>query len=306
MLLLVYPELLRDVKNPFDFQNRHFLGIIKGMDIIKASGEREKFSEKKLFESLRNSGASKTVAEKVQQTVLAKIEKISTTDQLAKSVLKQLRREDLRAAARYRLKGGMIDLGPTGFLFERYMARVLHEYGYSALTNQFVQGYCLEHEVDIMASKGDTRYIVEAKYHNTLGVKTNSQITMYAHARLLDIKAAEAEKKNRKFDKHTMWLITNTKFTDRAIAYASCRGIKLTGWNYPEGESLQELIEEKMLHPITILPSVDPMTREKLAKFNILLAKDVLDHEPFLLAKRLDGAVHKARMIVSEANKLLR
>jgi hypothetical protein len=48
-------------------------------------------------------------------------------------------------------------------------------------------------------------------------------------------------------------LICNTKLSDHARRYASCRGIEQIGWGYPPGRDLQRMIDDKQFYPITLL-----------------------------------------------------
>ena len=45
-------------------------------------------------------------------------------------------------------------LGPTGFNFERFVARILNEYGYRTRTDVLVKGRFATQEVDVIAVKG--------------------------------------------------------------------------------------------------------------------------------------------------------
>ena len=40
------------------------------------------------------------------------------------------------------------------------------------------------------------------------------------------------------------WLITRTKFTDKAVKYGECNHLKMIGWNYPFHENLHDLVEK--------------------------------------------------------------
>jgi hypothetical protein len=48
-------------------------------------------------------------------------------------------------------------------------------------------------------------------------------------------------------------LVTNTKFTSEAIAYAECAGVELLGWGYPAKDSLFMLMSRTKVYPITAL-----------------------------------------------------
>ena len=58
------------------------------------------------------------------------------------------------------------------------------------------------------------------------------------------------------------WLITNTKFTDKAVKYGECNHLKMIGWNYPFHENLHDLVEKYELVPITSLTSIGSKKRK--------------------------------------------
>ena len=72
-------------------------------------------------------------------------------------------------------------------------------------------------------------------------------------------------------------LVTNTKCTTNAVKYAKCVGMDIIGWHYPKKESLENLIEQKKLYPITCFPFLKRQTRNQLIANNIILIKDLLD-----------------------------
>jgi len=248
------------------------------MKITKASGQQEAYSRQKLCNSLKATGAPKTLVDRVCRMMEKEVRPGMTTKEIYERTTRHLAKESPVLAARYSLKQGIMELGPAGFLFERYVATILQEYGYAAKTNQMMKGASgIFHEIDILASTKDTHYIIEAKYHNNRGVKTDVKISMYTFARLLDI---EAHKKKREKEKHQAWLFTNTKFTKSAIQYSAYKDIKLTGWKYPKKESLEMLIEGKSLYPVTVLPSVNRYARERFAQHNLYFAKDLIHLTP--------------------------
>jgi Holliday junction resolvase-like predicted endonuclease len=245
------------------------------MKIIKASGEQELYSRQKLCNSLKATGAPKALVDRVCLVVEKEIRPGMTTQEIFLRTSRYLKKENPVLAAKYSLKQGIMQLGPSGFLFEQYVGAILREYGYTIKTNQMMKGKSrVFHEIDILASTKDTHYIIEAKYHNKRGVKTDVQVAMYMFARLLDI---ESYQKKREKEKHRAWLVTNTKFTRSAIRYALHKNIQLTGWKYPKKESLENLIEAKSLYPVTVLPSVNRYAKEQFAKHNLYFAKDLIN-----------------------------
>lgn len=275
------------------------------MEITKASGVKERYNREKFCKSLERAGAPKEVVERICGAIEKEMKPGMSTSELSRKASFYLRKENPFFAARYNLKRGIMELGPAGFLFEQYVAAILKEYGYEIKTNQIMRGMCVDHEIDVVANKGNEHFFLELKYHNVGGIKSDIQTVMYMHARMLDIAEAE-EKRERGGAAHYAWLITNTKFTSKAIAYGKCRNIKMTGWHYPKGESLEELIERKALYPVTVLPSITIFTKEQCARAGILFARDLVSLSWHRLSRKLHISPNRAQRIWKEAQSLTR
>lgn len=269
------------------------------MKITKASGEQQTYSRVKFCRSLRKSGVPKDVIERVCREVEKELRPGMSTNEIFEKTYRRLKKESSVFAAKYRLKRGIMELGPAGFLFEQYVAALLSEHGYATKTNQIMKGECVSHEIDVLAHKEGTHYIMELKYHNSQGIKSDIKTAMYMHARLRDIVAGQRYK-----EPYVAWLFTNTKFTSKAVAYAVCQKIKMTGWKYPKKESLEQLIEQKMLYPVTVLPSVNTFARERFAFRRILFAKDLSSLSLNYMTKRLGIYERTAKRILQEAGEL--
>jgi len=269
------------------------------MQITKASGELEEYSRVKLERSLKRSGASlpeiKAVADVVQSKIRSKME----TKRLYQLAYGELDRIRPKAAAVYSLKQAIMELGPEGFLFEQYVGAILKEYGYAVRRGQMVRGKCVFHEIDLLVEQAKKAFLVELKYHNKRGMRSDVQVAMYLYARFLDIHSGHKAESG-----HKPWLVTNTKFTRSAVSYGQCMGIKMTGWRYPAKEGLQDLIEKKGLYPVTVLPSVNRFIRDALANKGILFAKDLSVLSSKEVQRRFQVKPAYAKNIVEEAQTL--
>jgi hypothetical protein len=273
------------------------------MEIIKSTGEKEAFSKNKLCLSLRKSGAPKNLADSICAEVGDKIRPGMSTTKIFREALRYLAKQDLTAAVRYSLHRGIADLGPAGFVFEKYIEAILESMGYQTRRDVLIQGACVRHEIDVIAEKDRTHYLLEMKYHNEPGLRTHIPVVMYADARLMDIAKVENKREKNKY-MHKMWIVTNTKFTETAITYARCRNIRLTGWNYPRGETLEDIIVRTKMYPVTILPSVNPETLSSFASKNIVLAQDLLPYTAEELSKLCAIPKSTSEKIVSEVQEL--
>lgn len=243
--------------------------------IIKASGQKEEFSLKKFSRSLRKAGAdTKTINEIIEDI---KALKPSSTQEIHEYALQRLSQKSPPIAARYNLKRALLEFGPAGYPFEKYAAKLLEYEGYRTKTDQIMSGACVDHEIDIIASKDNQYFMVECKFHNNLGLKSDVKVALYTQARFEDLEKALQQYKDKE-DRQKLnqpWLITNTKFTTEVIKYAHCVNMKLTGWSYPSGKSLAELIDHYGLHPITALTSLSRHQKKIFIEHGLVLCRDI-------------------------------
>lgn len=243
--------------------------------ITKANGEREPFDPLKLHRSLVRSGASRSDADTITSKIASSLKDGDKTQEIYRRAFKQLRRIQAPAAARYSVKRALLDLGPSGYPFEDFLAELYKKMGYDARTRVSVQGRCVEHEVDIVATKGDERIAAEIKFHNNPGIKSDLKVALYVHARYEDI--AEQSGKGSENDFTNRLLITNTKFTGQVEIYAACVGLQLVSWDYPAKGNLRELIEETGVHPVSCLTTLSNMNKKRLMEQGIVLCSQVRD-----------------------------
>ncbi len=238
--------------------------------VKKASGEIESFSTEKLERSLRMTGASPQLVHRVIDRMRRQVGPGVTSRKLHQMAFQLLRKEARHLAARYSLKRAVMSLGPSGYPFEKFIGALLKKQGYQTEVGVILQGACITHEVDVVALKGKLRRLVECKYHNREGVKCDVKVPLYVHARSLDLK-------NNTPDQyvHEFWLVTNTKFTSDAVKYGTCVGLKLLSWDFPEGNSLKNLIEREEIHPITCLTSLTKHQKNQLLKQNVVLCHEI-------------------------------
>jgi len=275
------------------------------MKITKHDGKTEEFSKNKFCTSLKQAGASKDLTDEVCNVIEGELHPGMTTSDIFRKASTHLVKKNPGVAARYKIKDGIAQLGPAGFLFEQYLETLLRSEGYKTTRNRDMKGACVSHEVDVLGKKEHEHVLVEAKYHNQKGLKTHVDTVMYADARLMDIEKAQREAENGN-PTHLMWVITNTKFTKTAIKYGTCRNMRLTGWDYPKKENLADLVNKHALYPVTVLPSVDQPAREAFAKHGLMLAQDIAPHSADDLHKKFGIKDKKrAQKILNETHSLV-
>ncbi len=252
--------------------------------IIKASGERELWNEAKLVYSLRTAKASEDLTREIVAHVEQDLRDGMRTTDIYHHAFELLKRTNPPVAAEYSLKRALMQLGPSGFPFEKFIAEILAAEGYRTSTGVIVNGECVEHEVDVVAEKSSERIMVEAKYHNQPETKSDVKVALYVHARFEDIKKRLEHSAAGMGVFTKAWLITNTSFTTQAIQYANCVGLALTGWNYPKGHTLQDLVQRTQTHPITSLTSLSEHHKNELLQSGVVLCKDII-RDPSMLTK---------------------
>ena len=275
------------------------------MKVTKKSGDVEDYNPDKLCQSIEVAGAPKHIAEQICTQVGDKLGTQVTTSKIFRHTVRQLLRDDVDSLARYSIRRALDDLGPTGFLFEQFVESLLQAYEYTTERNVIMQGECVSHEVDVLAHKNNFHYIIEAKYHNDHNLKTSIDKVMYADARFMDIVRRIEKQKNKETSHYSIWMVTNTKFTQKSIDYAECRGVKLLGWNYPEENNLEEMIVRKKMYPITILPSLTRFARDQFTDKNMILAQDILPYSIEQLGSDFGINETLAKKLLQEAQKLL-
>lgn len=270
--------------------------------VIKSTGERERFSLNKLRRSLTRSGADDETIERIVEHILPELHEGMKTSQIYKHAYSILKKSKYPAAIRYSLRKAVLELGPSGFPFEKFVAEVLRGKGYTAQTGVILPGFCVDHEVDVLMEKGDRHVFAECKFHNQQGIKTDVKVALYVHARFMDLQKGHDLKEVKVPKVHEGWLITNTKLTSDAIQYANCTGLTVIGWDYPEKGNLQDLILETGVHPLTFLSTLSQTDKNSLLEQGIVMCRE-LKSSPVAL-KSIGFTEEQIRNVVSEVDQV--
>ncbi len=217
--------------------------------VVKADGTRQAFEPAKLRASLAKAGASEEVGEKVARHIAQEIKDGMNTGDIYHHAFELLRKMEQPVATRYSLKRALAALGPTGFPFEHFIADIFKAKGFEAVTDQIVQGKCTSHEMDVVAWNGEKLLMAEAKFHHEFGMKSDVKVALYIKARFDDLSSQKFSYGGKERPLAEGLLITNTHFTDKAIEYSKCAGVRLIGWNYPARGNLHDLIIESGVYP---------------------------------------------------------
>jgi len=270
----------------------------RNIKVKKASGKMETFSENKLRNSLIRSNATYEEANSVIDQLQSEIVNGISTNKIYSLAFRLLKKQNSYNASRYNLKNGMMELGPSGYPFEKFIAALFSAQGYTTETGLILQGKCITHEIDVKARKGKELMLMECKYKNQGGISVDVKVPLYIHSRFEDILQNNSELGDYKNFKG--WIVTNSRFTDDAKAYGNCKNMHLLSWDYPAKFALKDLIDETGLYPVTCLSSLLDDEKKSLLDENIILAKDLSFNRKVLIRigiteKRIDEILKEVK-----------
>lgn len=269
--------------------------------VINSKGEKEPFSKEKVKQSALRVGAAEKSAEEIAEKIDQEAYPGIKTSEVFSKVKSFLKKEAPRAAIRFNVKKAMRKLGPTGFPFEKFAGELLKTDGWTLSYNKIIEGKCTDYEIDFVAEKDQRVLIGECKYRNDASKKVDICTALTSWARFLDIREG-GFKKGKEME---AILVTNEKFTTKAVAYSECVGMRLLGWRYPKEGGLERYIDHKALYPITILPSFKKDLVPFFAEKRKMLAKDVLNLDIKSLAKKSRLSLSSLEKLREEAELLL-
>ncbi len=246
--------------------------------VKKYDGTLMPFERTRLRNSLIRSGASSKVAEQITKAIeLESFDGISTKI-IYKKASKLLYKHERGTGVKYRLKQAMMDLGPSGYPFEKFVAELFLQRGFEVEVGVMMQGWSVMHEVDVVAQNPDKYYVIECKFHNNQATKSDVKTAMYIHSRVQDLhkvlKQGDAQDKKS----YVGWIVTNTRFTKDAIKFGNDYGLQMLSWDYPEDGGLRDWIELEGLHPITSLSALNKKEKRVLLNADIVRCKQLYDN----------------------------
>lgn len=270
--------------------------------VRKASGELQSFSSDKLRNSLQRAGAEPAIIEEITDNILNRITEGTTTKQIYTRAFRLLRTKRRSMAARYSLKRAIMELGPSGYPFEQFVGYLFKCMGFKVEVGQTVEGKCVTHEVDVIASDHKVQYLVECKYHNSQGKVSNVQVPLYIRSRVNDI--IEIREKLPQYKGFTFqgWVVTNTRFTTDAMNYGLCSGLNLMSWDFPGKNSLKALTERFNAFPVTTLTQLTKAQKQQLLNNEVVLCKELNQNPEILDSFHLTK--QKIRLVKEELSDL--
>jgi Holliday junction resolvase len=252
----------------------------KNLVVTKMSGEQDVYAPEKLRYSLAKAGANQSQIDAILAHIETRLFNGISTRKIYQLAFRLLKKIGNVHASRYDLKRAIMQLGPSGFPFEQYIASIFAWQGYGVKTKLFLPGACVTHEIDVLAENEKEALLIECKYHNKQGLFSDVKIPLYIHSRYQDV----LKKWNESLANKPLigWLVTNTKFSADAIQYGTCAGLHLLGWNFPSHKSLSSLVDKSGLYPVTCLTTLNNKEKEQILAAQVVLAKDLQQKQSLL------------------------
>ena len=272
------------------------------INIVKHSGDSVPFDVEKLINSLRRAKANEALIQQIVEQVESQLYDGITTKKIYQMAFKMLKGKSRVSASKYKLKKALMELGPTGFPFEKLVGKIMAHEGFDTKVGVIVQGNCVQHEVDVIAKKDNNHYMIECKYHSDQGRFCNVKIPLYIHSRFLDVEKQWERQKGHETKLHKGGVYTNTRFTTDAIQYGKCVGLLLASWDYPRGNGLKDRIDKSGLHPLTALTTLTKAEKTKLLDKGIVLCKEL--HENPSLLEIIGVPKPRHKNILEDSEKL--
>jgi hypothetical protein len=255
--------------------------------IVKADGSSESFDPVRLVASLERAGAGRHTAERISSQITGLVTPGMASREVYARAFALLRKESRPVAARYALRRALLELGPTGHPFEDFISHLFRTEGWQVETRKIIRGKCVSHEVDFYAShpEQNTFLAAELKYHNDPNYKTDLKVALYVKSRFDDIFSCDPRFQTCPIDRGL--LVTNTKFTSEAIAYADCAGVELLGWGYPMHNSLFIRMSQARVYPVTALTRLSHSEKRLLIDNGVIAIDEILYNRKSLDILRL-------------------
>lgn len=271
--------------------------------VRKSNGDYAPFDSTKLKAALNRSGASEQEAMEVLENLFPLMIDGITTKKIYQIAYGLLRKKSHGVAGRYRLKKAILELGPTGYPFERFVGKLFEADGYKAETGIILPGQCVTHEVDVVAEKGDKRFMVECKFHGDTRKKSDVKVALYINSRFLDVSEQWKLKDSKPNIIYTGMVVTNTRFSEDAMNYGRCAGLKMVSWDYPRGNSLKDWIDRSGYHPLTSLASLRKKEKQFILEKGIVLCSELKND--FGILKELNLSNNRIKKIKKEVLDLV-
>jgi hypothetical protein len=267
--------------------------------VTKADGTRQLFDREKIVRTCLRMGANRRIADEVAEKVEARSYDGIPTSKVLQLTFRLLRKYKPAVQHVLDLRRGLSLMGSMPE-FERFVQVLLARNGFEVTPNQLLTGKCVEHEVDAVARKDGVTYFVEAKHHVRYHTPTGLDESRIARAILEDVtENFELGRSSLKIDR--AMIVTNTRYSEHAMRYGKCRNILQIGWNSPTKLSLQSMIEEKSLYPLSCLRGLKKEAKTKLVDSGVVLMEQLFEEKPSSSDRRTGIQIETIKQIMEKA-----
>lgn len=271
--------------------------------VTKIGGDLQPFDRMRVWRTLKNMGLSEEDADRIS----TEIEEVVPDGVKTTTILKMIkaRASAIRPAVAHRtnLRRALALIRPKPD-FEEFVRLLLREHGYQVESGCVLAGLCGEHEVDAIARKDGITTFVEVKHHRRHHRMTGLDEGRIARAIVEDLQEGYVSGRCEIAIDDAM-IVCNTKLSDHAKRYATCRGIGHIGWDYPEEQNLKTMIQETQSYPITIISSIKPQVATKLANLGLLMAKEIAYGDAAAISRAAGIPLHEVLLIADRARVIL-
>ena len=272
--------------------------------IIKADGSKQIFERWKVVRTCLRFGLKEEEANKVADKVESKIYEGITTKEILKLIFRFVKefKPEIRHQIDLRESISLLRSKPD---FEFFVDRLLKEEGYEVERNVVLRGKCVEHEIDCIARKGNEVIYVEVKHHVNPHTFTGLDVFLKSYAAFLDLNEGYRFGINKtKFDK--ILIVCSTKISEHALEYANCMKISYIAWKVPKERSLERIISERKLYPITLIKNLGAREQSRLIANGFILLKDLIKFPTRVISKKTGIDKKRVEELKDISKKLLK
>ncbi|WP_292521815.1 restriction endonuclease [Methanoculleus sp.] len=271
--------------------------------VTKADGTRQRFDRRKVRRTLENLGLTPGDADRIAGEVEEAVPDNIATAAVLRMIRTRARAVRPAVAHRTNLRRALALLRPKPE-FEEFVRVLLREHGYRVQTGCVLAGRCGEHEVDGIATRDGATIFVEVKHHASPHRMTGLDEGRIARAIVEDLQ--EGFRSGRcVVSIDGALIVCNTKLSEHAKRYATCRGIEHIGWDYPAERNLRTMIEATQAYPVTIVAGVSRAETARLAAAGILTAKQVAYGDAGTIARDSGIPLREVLLIAGRARTIL-
>ncbi len=271
--------------------------------VTKVDGSLQRFDRRKVRRTLRNMGLEDDDADRIAMEIEEAVEDGVKTTTVLRMIRARASAVRPAVAHRINLRRALSLIRPKPD-FEEFVRILLREHGYQVEAGCILAGLCGEHEVDAIAQKDGVTTFVEVKHHRSYHRMTGLDEGRIARA-IVEVLQEGFVSGRCAVSIDDALIVCNTKLSDHAKRYATCRGIGHIGWDHPEEQNLKMMIQKTQSYPVTIVSGVKPPVVTRLAAAGIFMAKQVAYGDATTISRIAGIPLREVLLIAGRARAIL-